>query len=184
MSRSLTTREKRLLGLCLGVLVIMATVLLANTFIQKRSVLVRQIAELENQKKENEMLLGDREFWEKRKQWIEQTMPTTDSLGKSQGQLLEALQNQALDREIKVLQQTLLDPVVTSDYREIAINVRLYGDQTKMLQWLASIQSPEKFQAIKAMEFELDSRSKAATPQAQCNLTFAQWFKPESGFTD
>lgn len=184
MSRSLSTREKRLLGLCLAVLLAMGSVLLANSFLQERSRLAARIAELENQKKENQMLLGDRDFWEKRRKWLENTMPLTDSLGKSQGQLLEVLQTQALDREIKVLQQTLLDPVVTPEYREIAINVRLYGDQTKMLQWLTSVQSPEKFQAIKAIEFELDSRSKAATPQAMCNLTFAQWFKPEGGFAD
>ena len=181
MSRTLTDREKQLLLLCFGVLLLVAAMILVNVFIQNRSRLAAQITALQNQKKENEVWLGDQAFWEKRKVWLNEHMPTTDSLGRTQGLLLEELQNAALDRGIKVVQQTLLDPVTTADYREIAVNLRLYGDQGAILQWLSTMQSPDKFQAIKALEFELDARSKEKTPQAQCNLTVARWFKPEGG---
>jgi hypothetical protein len=43
------------------------------------------------------------------------------------------------------------------------------------------MQSPEKFQAIKELQIQLDSRAKEKTPQALCNLTLARWFKPVSG---
>ena len=181
MSRTLNNREKQLLMICLGALVLVGTMILANVFLQKRSRLAAQIAALQNQRKENEVWLGDRPFWEKRKAWLNANMPTTDSLGRSQGQLLEELQNAALDRGIKITQQTPLDAVTTADYREISVNLRLYGDQGAILQWMATMQSPDKFQAVKALEFELDTRSKEKTPQAQCNLTVARWFKPEGG---
>ncbi len=181
MNRTLTSREKQLLMLCFGVLLLMGTIILANVFLLKRAGLKAKVAALENQKKENEVWLGDRAFWEKRKGWLNEHMPTTDSLGRTQGLLLEELQNAALDRGIKVVQQTLLDPVTTADYREIAVSLRLYGEQSAILQWLATMQSPERFQAVKSLEFELDNRSKEKTPQAQCNLTVARWFKPESG---
>lgn len=181
MNRTLTNREKQLLLLCFGVLALMGTMVLANLFIQKRARLITRIAALENQRKENEVWLGDSTFWDKRKAWLDEHMPVTDSLGRTQGLLLEELQNAALDRGIRVLQQTLLDPVTNADYREIAVNLRLYGDQSAILQWLATMQSPDRFQAVKALEFELDMRSKEKTPQAQCNLTVARWFKPEGG---
>lgn len=181
MSRTLTNREKQLLLLCFGVLALVGAMVLVNIFLQQRTRLTTRIATLENQKRENEVWLGDSAFWNKRKAWLDQHMPVTDSLGRTQGLLLEELQNAALDRGIKVVQQTLLDPVTTADYREIAVNLRLYGDQSLILQWLATMQSPDKFQAIKALEFELDTRSKEKTPQAQCNLTVARWFKPEGG---
>lgn len=181
MNRTLTNREKQLLMLCFGVLALVALMILANVFLVRRTRVISKVAALENQKKENEVWLGDRAFWEKRKAWLNEHMPVTDSLGRTQGLLLEELQNGALDRGIKVVQQTLLDPVTTPDYREIAVNLRLYGDQGVLLQWLATMQSPDKFQAVKALEFELDTRSKERAPQAQCNLTVARWFKPEGG---
>jgi hypothetical protein len=108
-------------------------------------------------------------------------MPVTDSLGRAQGQLLEDLQNEALDLGIVIQQQTLPESVTNADFREVTVNLRVRGDQTVMLQWLAGMQSPEKFQAIKEFKLELDSKAKEKTPQAVCNLTIARWFKPEAG---
>ena len=181
MSRTLTPRERNLLLLCFGVLLLMGCMVVLNVFLQKRSALSAKLVSLGNEKRENEVWVSDRAFWEKRKAWLDEHMPATDSLGRTQGVFLEELQNGALDRGIKIVQQTLPDPVTTADFREIAVNLRLYGDQSVILQWLASMQSPDKFQAVKSLEFELDSRSKEKTPQAQCNLTVARWFKPESG---
>ena len=181
MSRTLTSRERNLLLLCFGVLVLMGGMVMINVFLQKRSSLNTKVLSLGNEKRENEVWVNDRAFWEKRKAWLAEHMPTTESLGRTQGVFLEELQNAALDRGIKIVQQTLPDPVTTTDYREIAVNLRLYGDQSAILQWLATMQSPDKFQAVKSLEFELDMRSKEKTPQAQCNLTVARWFKPESG---
>jgi hypothetical protein len=180
-ARSLTQRERQLLLLCFGVLLFMGTLLVTNTLLQKRAKLAAKIAELENLKKENAVWLSDAAFWEKRKAWLDEKMPSTDSLGRAQGQLLEELQNEALDLGIKVLKQTLLDPASTADYREIAVSLQLYGEQSTILQWISSMQSPDRFQALKALDFELDTRSKEKLPQAQCNLTVARWFKPESG---
>ncbi len=179
MSRTLTSREKNLLLLCLGVLAVMAAVLSASTFLQKRSLALKRVEELELQEAENQALLGDRAFWDKRRAWLDQSLPATDSLGRAQGQMLEQLQNEALDKQIKVLQQTLPEQTETDHYRETSVSVRLYGSQDVLLQWIATMQSPEKFQVVKHIEFEPDTRSKAVTPQAQCNLTLARWFKRE-----
>lgn len=179
MSRTLNAREKNLLLLCLGVLVAMAAVLAASTFIQKRSIALKRIEDLEAQQAENKALLGDRAFWDKRRAWLDQSLPVTDSLGRAQGQMLEDLQNVALDKQVKVLQQTLPEQTETDHYRETSVNVKLYGSQDVLLQWIATMQSPELFQIVKHIEFEPDTRSKSAIPQAQCNLTLARWFKRE-----
>lgn len=181
MSRSLSNREKNLLLLCVGVLVFMAFAILMNNFLSRRKDALQKISTLQAQKRDNEAVLHDREFWDKRRGWLAGKMPTTDSLGRAQGQLLEDLQNQALDLGIIIQQQTLPEAVTTGDYREVAVNLRVRGDQIVMLQWLAGMQSPEKFQAIKDFRLELDSKAKEKTPQAVCNLTVTRWFKPESG---
>ena len=105
----------------------------------------------------------------------------------AQAKLLEEIQNVALDYQLQVQKQQLLPDAADSKtnasvYREVAVEVRLRGDQTTLLGWLASLQSPEKFQAIKQLELEIDAKAKEKTPQALCNLVLARWFKPENGF--
>lgn len=181
MLNQLSTREKNLLLLCAGVLVFMACAIGVNAFLSRRSALRERLVALENQKRENDAWLADQAFWDKRREWLEKSMPTTDSLGRAQGQLLEELQNQALDRGIAIQQQTLPEAVATADYREITVSLRVRGDQAAVLSWLAGMQSPEKFQALKQLRMELDSRAREKTPQTICNLTLARWFKPEGG---
>jgi len=176
----LTTREKRLLALCFSVLALMATMILLNSFLQQRSSALATLARLESEANQNQTWLSDREYWEKHSGWLEANMPTTDSLGRAQGQLLEEIQNAALDLELRVERQTLLEPVSQPSYREVSVNIRLRGDQEVMLRWLATFQSPELFQHIKELEFEIDTRSRTPKPQAQCDLTVARWFKPDT----
>lgn len=181
MALALTPREKKLLLACIGSLVLVGGMLAANEFLNRRRTALERIGTLENELAELKMLFEDREFWNKRAKWLRETMPATESLGQAQAKLLEDVQNDALDLTLKVEQQRLLEPASNENYREVAVEVRLRGDQTTLLGWLAGLQSPERFQAVKALEFEIDSRAKEKTPQAICELTLARWFKPESG---
>lgn len=182
MAAKLTPREKNLLLLCVGVLVLMAMAIITNSFMGRRKVALEKITVLQREKLENDAWLKDQAFWTKRRLWLNETMPSTESLGRAQGQLLEDLQNQALELGVSAEQPTLppLSPEVMS-HREVTVSMRLRGDQTIILNWLGSMQSPEKFQAIRQLEIEIDSKAREKTPQVICNLTLARWFKPESG---
>lgn len=182
MATKLTSREKNLLLLCIGVLVFMALAILVNDFMSRRKVVQEKIVSLQRQKQENDTWVQDRAFWDKRRAWLAETMPTTESLGRAQGQLLEDLQNEALELGISAEQPTLPPLATPTDsHREITVAVRLKGDQAVILQWLASLQSPEKFQAIRQMKLEIDTKAREKTPQVVCDMTLARWFKPETG---
>ena len=178
-TRTLTFREKRMLAGCIAVIVIACTSLLGSEFLSRSRTLDTKIAALLAEKKDNELWLKDRDFQQKRAAWLDATLPATDSLGRAQGQMLEEVQNIALDRELKVVKTTPNDPTKTGDYQEVSVTMNLYGDQAAMLDWLATLQSPEKFQVVKMLEIEPDSKSKLKTPQCNCNITLARWFKPE-----
>lgn len=182
MAAKLTPREKNLLMLCIGVLFFMAFAIATNSFLGRRKIALEKITTLQRQKKENDSWIKDRDFWQKRRLWLTNTMPSTESLGRAQGQLLEDIQNAALELGI-IAEQPTLPPLAapTLSHREVSVAVRLRGDQTTVLQWLATLQSPEKFQAIKLLDLEIDSKARMATPQVICNLTLARWFKPETG---
>ena len=179
--RALSNREKNLLWLCLGVLVLMASAVLGNVFLGKRKVVLERLTSLQQQKEANEQWLNDRAYWDKHSDWLEKHMPTTESLSRSQAKLLEELQAGADAREIRLENPELIPAVTTADYREVAVSMRLSGEQTILLQWLTTLQSPETFQVIKVLDFEIDTRSKEPKPQGRCNLTVARWFKAEVG---
>lgn len=188
MALALTQREKKLLSACIGALLLMATFIMLKQFLDRRAAVLARITALESEKRDNDSYLEDREFWEKRANWLNQYMPATESLGTAQAQLLEEIQNVALDYGFKFQKQPVLLPDSAESkqnaavYREAAVEVRLSGDQKIVLSWLAALQSPDYFQAIKQIELEIDSRSKEKTPQVLCNLVLARWFKPENGY--
>jgi hypothetical protein len=178
MSRQLNPREKRLLIAVLATLFITFNFLVLREFSARRAAVSSGLSQLTEQVASNKVWLGDRDFWEKRKGWLDQNMPFTESAGRSQGQLLEDLQTSALDLGLAVTNTTLLEPLALDHANEVGVTIRLRGDQDTLLRWLLTLQSPEKFQAIKLIELELDSRAREKTPQAQCNLTVARWFNP------
>ena len=180
MSRTLNNREKRLLGACLLTIVVVGTSFAWGAYAKKRKGLDVEIEALTQQRNDNKALLERRAYWTKRMNWLDEHLPYTDSALRSQGQLLEELQTSTLDAELKITGQTLLDSVLFDHYAEVAINVKVRGDQEKLLRWLYMLQSPEKFQVIKSFEFELDTKAKEKTPQAQCNLVIARWFNPKA----
>lgn len=182
MAQKLTSREKNLLLLCVGTLVFMAMAIVMNDFLQRRTTALQKIASLQAQKSENDTWMADRSFWDKRRAWLTEKMPITESLGRAQGQLLEDLQNEALEYGITTEQPTLPPLAAPNEnFREVTVSMRLRGDQATVLAWLATMQSPEKFQAIRQLELEIDTRAREKTPQVVCNLTLARWFKPETG---
>lgn len=179
LKRTLNAREKRLLVACLLTLFLVGNALAIREFTSRRKELVDSHSKLEGQARSNQMWLNERPYWEKRLGWLEKNMPYTNSAGKAQGQLLEDLRNSALDAGLKVENETPLASLELDHKNEVSVSLRIRGDQEIMIGWLLTLQSPEKFTAVKAIELELDSRSREKLPQAQCNLTVARWFNPQ-----
>ena len=75
----------------------------------------------------------------------------------------------------------LQDIVSETFYTEVAVRLTVRGAETEVVGWLTTLQAPEKFQVIKAIELELDTKSKEVEPQAVCQITIARWYLPESG---
>ncbi len=183
MIKTLTAREKRLLGACIAVLVVSATSLLSKEFLNRRSALDEQIKALKLEKEDNDFWIGQREMLDKQKVWLDENMPVTESMNQANAQLLADLQNEALNRQIKVINPKLQDGVNSPFHREAVVTMKLYGEQAKIMAWLATLQSPEKFYVIKLLELDPDTRSKEPLPQMECDLTIARWFQPETSST-
>jgi hypothetical protein len=180
MSRTLSTREKRLLGGCIGVLLIAGTTLLLTEFLSRNEAVAKQISALTAEKVENATWLQDREFQAKRQGWLDTTLPVTESVGRAQGLLVDEVQNQMLDLGIAIIKTTPNLAVTNAQHQEISATFELRGETSKVLTWLAFLQSPEKFVVVKALNLDPDTRGKEKTPQIVCKVTIARWFKPQA----
>lgn len=181
--RSLNSREKLLLGACFAVIFLVANGFVARSVFSTLNGGKSKIGTLENELADQEMWLEDAPKMEARERWLDSTMPALgdSTLGKLQGDLLQSLQDDVFDRKLKIEQQSLQDIVKEAFYTEVAVRLTIRGAETEIIDWLAGLQSPEKFQVIKAMELELDRRAKEEEPQAVCQITIARWFRPDSG---
>lgn len=181
--RSLTVREKWLLGVCFGVIFIVGNAFAARSLVKVLRGSDSKIETLKSTLADHEMWVEDAPKAEAREKWLNSTMPSMAgaSLGKLQGDLIQSLQDDLFERKLKIDQQSLQDIVNSAFYTEVAVRLTVRGAETEVVEWLTTLQGPDKFQIIKSLELELDSKSKEIEPQAVCQITIARWYQPESG---
>lgn len=184
--RGLTTREKRLLGLCLLSIFLVANLFAGRAVMRALGGSKERITQLENELAENRMWLEEKDLWERRQSWLGENLPDSlvrqrISVGNAQGDLMQSMQNDVLERRLKIERQTLVEPQSTAFYDEVAVSFRVEGEAAEVNRWLATLQAPDRFQVIKNLELELDGRSREVEPQAECDITIARWFAPSAG---
>jgi hypothetical protein len=181
--RALTVREKWLLGLCFGVIFIVGNAFAARSVLKVLRGSDSKIETLTSTLADHEMWVEDAPKAEAREKWLGEKMPPLGdaTLGKLQGDLIQSLQDELFERKLRIDQQSLQDIVNEAFYTEVAVRLTVRGAETEVVGWLTTLQAPEKFQVIKSIELELDTKSKEVEPQAVCQITIARWYRPDSG---
>ena len=179
----MTRRELWMLGLCVLVVFFVANAFAARSVLKVLRGSDAKIAELKNTLADYEMWLEDAPREEARVRWLDENMPRRDggSLGKLQGDLIQTLQDDLYGRKLRIDRQSLQDVVEGNHYIEVSARLEVRGAERDVVEWLTTLQGPDKFQVVKDLEIELDTRSREPVPQAKCQITIARWFKPDSG---
>ena len=93
--------------------------------------------------------------------------------------------NPALESFIQTVNQTYLNYDKDAELSEqsASLNDKEYAEINAKLK--DELDKKEFFQrklidAIKELDYEIDTRAKAPKPQAECDLTLARWFKPDA----
>ncbi len=180
--RGLNSREKFLLGICLFTVFAVLNFFAIKWAFSSLGGSDQRIAQLKSTLSDHEMWLQDGDNWASRNEWIAENMPILEgnALGKAQGDLIQLLQDELFKRKIKIDRQALQEPKTEIDYTEISVKLDVRGQADIVIDWLSTLQSRERFVVLKYLELELDSKSKEPEPQAKCEVTIAQWFRPET----
>ncbi|MDF1754328.1 MAG: hypothetical protein P1U89_16210 [Verrucomicrobiales bacterium] len=176
--KNLSQREKVLLLACFLVIFVMGN-LFAIRFMKKNwGGGESEVTALEQNLADLEMWLEDSAEIEAKDRWLRKNAPRENSMTKAQGDLLQFLQDDLFERKIKIEKQTLQEPDSNDDFQEVAVSLRVRGAEKDVIEWLTTLQGAKKFQVIKALEFELDRKSREEEPQAVCQIVLARWFAP------
>ncbi len=174
----LNKREKILIGLCIGVIFVVANAM-AYRFVKKNwGGGPGEISSLEQTLADLEMWLEDADQIHAKDRWLRASTPRENSMTKAQGDLLQSLQDDLFQRKIKIDKQTLQEPDSNDSFQEVAVSLQVRGAEKDIIEWLTTLQGAKKFQVIKAFELELDRKSKEPIPQAVCQIVLARWFAP------
>lgn len=176
--QGLSTREKLLLLICFIVVFGVANLFAIRYAKKNWKGQDAQIAELTNQLKDLELWLEDKEDADRREQWLTENIPHEASMAKAQGDLVQSLQDDLFERNIKIEKQILMEPEENDSFREVAVSLTLRGEEKSIIQWLITLQGASKFQVIKRLELKLDTKSKEELPQSICEIVLARWFSP------
>jgi hypothetical protein len=181
--RELTAREKILLGACFAVIFLVVNGFAARSIVKNLRGSGDKIAALKSELADQEMWLEEAAMADARERWLHEKMPTLagTTLGKEQGDFLQLMQDELFERKLKIEQQSLQDIEQEIFYTEVAVRLRVRGNEADVIDWLISLQGPEEFRVIKAMELEIDSKAKEEEPQAVCEITIARWYAPADG---
>ncbi|NOX99739.1 MAG: hypothetical protein GXP30_08435 [Verrucomicrobia bacterium] len=176
--RNLNNREIKLLLLCLFTIFAMGNLFAVRAIYKGLKGGKGRVSELKLEILEQQGWLGDKDYWERKNQWLVEKMPPGfDSAGKAQGELVQFLQDSLYESRIKIDRQTLLEPKSSTYYDEVAVNLRIQGDAMKVNEWLSKLQGVDRFQTLQTLKLSIDSKSKLKEPQAICEVTVARWFR-------
>ncbi len=178
--RELTAREKWLLGLCVAVIFIVVNGFAARSIVKNLRGSGDRLAVLKNELADQEMWLAEAEKADARDRWLNEAMPSIvgSTLGKEQGDLLQAMQDELFERKLTIQQQSLQDIETDIFFTEVAVRLTVRGNESDVIDWLISLQGPDKFQVIKALELEIDPKAKEEEPQGSVRSRWRDGFLP------
>lgn len=175
MKRSLTSSEKVLLALCLGLLMVVGLFYAVRDFRSRKEAAEERITALEPQLMAAEAAAADAPFWEARQGWLEATLPSLTDAGQAHSQFLEELQDSARSRGLSLAAPVLLKPESGKHAQDFSVTLEVTGPDSAVFRWLAELQSPEKLRVIKYL---LLAPQSSQPPRMSGTVTIAKLFKP------
>jgi hypothetical protein len=174
--RKLTKSEKRLSVLLIVALFAMGNFYGLSYLIDLMSGNLREVSDLRNQERSNEIWLREKDLWLKRKQWIYAKQPRIQADRVPQSELLEYVTTSAKANQLEIQEQSFGEILSTPNYQSVTVRLKLSGALQNVIKWLVEVQQPELFQAI--TNFSLKSANEP--PTVNLELEIARWYAPKS----
>ena len=178
--RALTSKEKRLLFFLLGALFLLLNVVALKTFLDRRALLQANIASLEGQLVADRAVLGQKDYWAERAQWLDGNMQPDDvTTVDDDNRFMEFVESSAKKQGLAYTKRGGgLAETPGLPYTEVFDASTVKGNMKSVVAWLAELQQPKAFRAIKQLRFK-----SGEPPEIICDVEVALWRRAQGGQT-
>ncbi|MFZ9932598.1 MAG: hypothetical protein ACO3G9_05290 [Chthoniobacterales bacterium] len=179
--RALTSKERRLLFALVAALFLLLNVVALKTFLGRRAALQANIAELESRLVADRAILGQKDYWTERAQWLAANQPTDDmTTVDDDNKFIDFIPSSAKQSGLSYTRREG-GPVPSNGrpYAEVFDASTVKGDMKSLVDWLVKLQQPKEFRAIKQLRVK-----SGEPPEVVCDIEVARWFRPVEGETE
>lgn len=176
--RALTSKEKRLLYFLVGALFLLLNVVALKTFLDRRALLQANIVALEGQLVADRAILGQKDYWSQRAQWLDANMQPDDTTTvDDDNRFIEFVESSAKKRGLSYTRRGGGPSEVPGQpYTEVIDASTVRGNMKSLVEWLAELQQPKDFRAIKQLRVK-----SGEPPEVICEVDVALWRLPQGG---
>lgn len=174
--RALTSKEKRLLFFLVGALFLLLNVVALKTFLDRRSLLQANIANLEAQLVQDRAILGQEQYWADHAQWLDDNMQADDlTTVDDDNRFMEFVESSAKKHGLSYTRRGGGPAEATGlSFTEVYDASTVKGKMQPLVEWLAELQQPKAFRAIRQLNIK-----SGEPPEVICDVVVALWRKPE-----
>lgn len=164
----------------LAALFLLLNAVALKTFLGRRAALQANIAKLEADLMQSRTVLGQKDYWSERAQWLEANQPTDDvSTVDDDNRFIEFVESTAKGSGLNYTRRGG-GPVPSEGrpYAEVFDASTVKGNMKSLVGWLSKLQQPKEFRAIKQLRIK-----SGEPPEVICDVEVARWFRPTGGAT-
>ncbi len=175
MSRTLSTREKRLAIFVGGIVFLFGNYLLIESAWSGFGQIHNEIAAQKKQIRLMESLNGEAAFWEQRDTWLQAQQPHLDNPDTAAVQLLDQIKALAKKYEVLLENPAIRMSERQPEYVSVSVEVETKSPWTPLVRFMHELQSGGQFIAVESANLKIDS---ADATQMRGNFRIARWYSP------
>jgi hypothetical protein len=169
-------RRERLLSLMVaGVVFVLINFLLWNWLLGAVSHARTDLANRKMKRKEQEILIKERDLWTQRDQWLQQHQPTFNGASEASTLLEQQLKPVAAKYNILLENPQIGSGETTPSHQTVWASVDTKSDWQSLVHFLYDVQQPEAFIVFESATLALDTGDPT---KMRGKFKIARWFAP------
>lgn len=171
----MSSSERRLLGIFLGLVAGLGGYLLAAQFRSWQHRIERRERDVELRQMEAATLLAEAGRWRACAEWLGQAQPAAQSDLEAEQGLLDTLSQSATSAGLEI-KQTKIEPKQTTDhYRQFGAMLTVRGEVPALFRWLHNLQQPSAFYVVPSLTITPD---KEEPTKVNATVQIWRWYLP------
>jgi len=154
----MTKKEKSLLGVFLGMIVVMAVLFGVNFYLQERNEMIAKRDRLKAESVSAEQSEALHVLYAEDKEWLEQDLPEPIEYNVAQSEFLSMVEK--LPKKHKLVND-VTEPRGKDEagsFTRVIMETRAKGSQKDVVQWLKELHKPRSFQIISSLTIKRDAK--------------------------